>query len=205
MPRKKWTPRSEVNDSILKFREKRKWQIALRRYVLERNKSSAYAPYFGLDIENFRKWIELQFAEKLNWESFSKNWQFDHVIPVTYFDFSDETDLHLCWNFINIMVGRFDAEKNQAKRLDLAAAKRYFVSLYVKTQYSPCFKMVEKINKIEASDIAHTNSLQDFIKDHKNYLETISTFTPYEFEQLNTGSALEEILKQRSFLKQFEQ
>lgn len=204
MPRKKWTPRTEVNDSVLKFREKRRWQIALRRYVLARNKSSSYAPFFGLDIDNFRKWIEIQFDGKLNWENFSENWQFDHVIPVTYFDFSKEEDLKLCWNFINIRVVPLDPEKHLAKRLDLAAAKKYFVTLYVKTQYSPCFKMVEKINQIEASEISHPAELEEFIHQHKTYLETISGFNSYEFEQLNKGANHMDVLKEREFLKQFE-
>ena len=75
MPRKKWTPHEEVTGSVLTFREKRKWQIALRRYVLEKNKSSFYAPYFGLGIETFRKWIEVQFDSETNWENFSESWQ----------------------------------------------------------------------------------------------------------------------------------
>jgi hypothetical protein len=52
MKRKRWTAKTEVDASLLQFREKRKWQIALRRYILERNKSTYYAPFFGLSIEN---------------------------------------------------------------------------------------------------------------------------------------------------------
>ena len=61
MPRKKWSAQTEVTPSLLKLREKRRWQIALRRYVIERNISTFYAPYFGLDVENIRIWFEMQF------------------------------------------------------------------------------------------------------------------------------------------------
>ena len=56
--------------------------------LFERNPCPLYAPYFGLDIENIRKWFEYQFTNELNWENFGKKWQFDHIIPVTYFDHS---------------------------------------------------------------------------------------------------------------------
>src|SRR6188474_3101936 len=101
MERKRWTPKAEITDELLKSREKRKWQVALRRYVLDKNLSPAYAWYFGLSIDQFRNWIEIQFTEGLSWENFGSAWQFDHVIPVAYFDFSLEEDLLLCWNFIN--------------------------------------------------------------------------------------------------------
>src|SRR4051812_18265828 len=86
------------------FNDKRKWQIALRRYVLEQQMTSTYAPFFGLDISNFREWIQLQFINDMSWENFGKTWQLDHIVPVAYFDFQDLTDLKLCWNFLNIRV-----------------------------------------------------------------------------------------------------
>src|SRR5690606_10922137 len=119
MARNRWTPKEELTPELLQFREKRKWQIALRRYVLERNKSSFYAPYFGLDSEKFRNWIERQFDADLNWENFSSAWQFDHVVPLAYFDFSAEEDLRLCWNFTNIRIEKLDAAQKQSFRVDL--------------------------------------------------------------------------------------
>ena len=80
MTRKKWTPKEEVTPELLVSREKRKWQIALRRYVLEGNPSTRYAPYFGLDINTLRNWFELQFVEPMSWENFGTKWQFEHHI-----------------------------------------------------------------------------------------------------------------------------
>ena len=59
------------------FKEKRKWQIALRRYILNGLKCVDYASYFGIDSANFRKWIETHFDEDINWGNFSKVWQFE--------------------------------------------------------------------------------------------------------------------------------
>src|SRR5215216_5552638 len=185
MARKKWTPKTDVTDSLLKFRQKRKWQIALRRYVLEGNKCSFYAPFFGLDIPHFRAWIEVQFDEELSWNNFSISWQFDHIVPVAYFDFEVEEDLKLCWNFINIRVEKILLNKNRGNRIDVIAAKTYFETLYNYTQYSVCRKMIEKINQIELSEIKGSDNLVSFIRDNNAYLETISSFTSYEFDKLN--------------------
>ncbi len=178
MKRKKREAKTEITPALIKFREKRKWQIALRRYILEKNPCSFYAPYFGIDIESFRKWIELQFDKDLGWNNFSKQWQFDHIIPVIYFDFQCEEDLRMCWNFINIRVEKFALNKNRGNRLDVLAAKDFFSELYKKTSYSPSLKLVEKIDRIELSEIASTEKQQDFIMENRDYLDMISKYSP---------------------------
>ena len=203
MGRKKNT-NPEITESLLKFREKRKWQIALRRYVLERNKCSFYAPYFALDIENFRKWIQIQFDEETNWENFSVAWQFDHIVPVNYFDFSIESDLQLCWNFINIRVEKSVLNKNRGNQIEVLAAKSFFEYLYDRTNYDVCRQMVEKITRIEASEIAANENLGSFILDNKELLTHLSTFSSYEYDKLNSGTPLQTVLWEREFLKKFE-
>lgn len=200
MPRKKWTPKEEINDSLLVSREKRKWQIALRRYIIEERWASEYAPYFGLDARTFRSWIELQFDDETNWDNFSKSWQFDHIVPVAYFDLKDELDLRLCWNFINIRVERMVLNRNRGNRIDVLAAKAYFERLYERTHYSFALKMVEKIESIEVSEIKGTEKLEKFILDNERYLRVIADFSSYEFSRLNDGVNLDQIVEDRQFL-----
>ena len=196
MKRKRWTAKTEVTDALLKFREKRKWQIALRRYVLEQKWSASYAPYFGLDILRFRKWIELQFDADMTWDNFSEAWQFDHIIPVAYFDFGSDSDLRLCWNFINIRAAKLDPEAN---RPDVLAAKTYFDTLYTRTSHENCRLMVARINSIEAAQLENTGGLEAFIRENEGYLHTISSFSDYEYLQLNEGVEIDKILAERAF------
>lgn len=203
MARKKWTPQEEVTDSLLKFREKRKWQLAFRRYVLEKQPSTQYAPYFGLGIEQYRKWIELQFTGTLNWDNFATQWQFDHIVPVAYFDYSIEEDLKLCWNFINIRVEPMNLNENKGHRVDVLAVKAYFESLYNKTGYSLCLKMLDKINSVEVSNIVSEPHIENFIIENKSYLESLEILTPAEFNNLNAGMTLEDILLEREILKKY--
>ncbi len=201
MPRKKWLAKTDITPELLKFREKRKWQINLRRYVLTRTPCTEYAPFFGLDIENMRQWFEYQFEKGIGWDNFGKEWQFDHIIPVTYFDFSKEEDLILCWNFTNLRVERLQLNKNRGNRLDVLAAKNYFKELYEKTNYSVCQKLLLKIDEIELSEIVSTEKQQAFIRDHWEYLNMIENYSAFEFELLNSGRSIEEVKKELAFLK----
>lgn len=203
MSRKKWTHSEQVDENLLLVREKRKWQIALRRYVLEQHKCLAYAPYFALDHTRFRNWIALQFDELLSWENFSSHWQFDHVLPVAYFDFSNDNDLRLCWNFTNIRVVKTDKTADDDLGIDLLAAKQYFLALYQASRYPLCAGMVEKIERIESSHSNHYQKLQNFLVDNHIFLKEAKAFSADDFERLNTGTELPVLLAEKEFLKKF--
>jgi hypothetical protein len=203
MTRKKWTPKEDVTELDIRTRDKKKWQLALRRYVLEKQISENYAPYFGLDIESFREWIEIQFTEDLNWESFGSKWQFDHIVPVAYFDFGIEEDLKLCWNFINIRVEKIELNKVRGNRIDVIAVKTYFERLYSKTNYFLCPKMLAKIDEIELSNIVSEPRIEDFINARKDDFEIMYSLTAAEFAQMNRGVPFKDVLLEREIVRKF--
>jgi len=193
----------ETPESLHRKREKRRWQMALRRYVIEKNPSSAYAKYFGLDIEFFREWIEVQFKEDLTWDSFALKWQFDHIVPVAYFDYSNEEDLLLCWNFINIRVERIEHNKIRGNRVDVMAVRTYFEDLYNKTKYSFCTRMLEKIKAIEIANIESNKELENFIIKNQGYFEQLSAFDKNDFNRLNDGVTFKNILAEKEIARKF--
>ena len=195
--RKKWESRSETTPEAIRFREKRKWQIALRRYVVERNPSAFYAPYFGLDIQNLRNWFELQFEPGINWDNFGKKWQLDHIIPVNCFNFLIESDLRLCWNFTNLRVNA----KNQAFALEIVSAKSYFEELYKVSLYLPCKQMLEKIKLMETIKSPAIEKQGDFLLQNKPYIDLIENYSSFEFGLLNEGRDTESIKKEMAFFK----
>ncbi len=203
MARKKWTAQTEVNDSLILFRAKRKWQLSYRRYVIEKAPSEAYAPYFGLDIETLRHWFELQFTEGLNWDNFGNAWQFDHIVPTTYFDYSNEDDLQLCWSFVNIRVEKIELNKSRGNRIDLLAVRPYFKDLYDKTGFSVCLKMLAKIESIEVSNIESRPAIENFIIQNSAHFESMATLTHEEFNRLNKGNTVAELLLEREILRKF--
>jgi hypothetical protein len=203
MARKKTADKVELTPAELKFRAKRKWQIALRRYLLEQSTSSAYAPYFGLDFQNFRKWIGLQFKPGMNWENFGSSWQLDHIVSVNFFDFESDADMRLCWNFINIRAEKIESDKNKQNYLDLLAAKTYFETLYEETGFAAARNMIQKIILIENIEVASTTDQQSFVKENLPYLNIVADFSEYEFSQLNYGVSVKEILLERELLNKY--
>jgi len=204
--RKRWTAKTEITDSLLEFREKRKWQIALRRYVLEQKAgSSSYAPYFGIDIKGFRQWIESQFDETLTWDNFSDSWQFEHILPVNYFSFSDENDLKLCWNFINIRVDKTTDQDSPGRQIkpDLIGARAYFLRLYELTGYAICDSLVNKISEIEAKQLQHIQPAITFLLENSEILQALPSFDVYAYAKLNDGISFKEVMAEQALFKKF--
>jgi len=193
----------ETPESLHRKREKRRWQMALRRYVIEKAPSGAYAKYFGLDIEFFREWIEVQLKDGLTWDNFAIKWQFDHIVPVAYFDYSNEEDLLLCWNFINIRVERVEHNKVRGNRVDVMAVRAYFEDLYNKTGYSFCTRMLDKIKAIEIANIESNKELEEFIVKNQDYFEQIAEFSQDDFNRLNDGVSFKNILAEKEIAKKF--
>ncbi len=204
MPRRKWSAQTDITPTLLKSREKRKWQIALRRYILERNPCNAYAPYFGLDIENLRKWLECQFTADMDWAGFGSKWQFEYIIPIAYFDFNQDLDFKLCWNFVNIRVVSIEKDEGPALKPDLLIARKYFESLFTTTRYPICEALLLKVDQILAHQQLETNPQQAFIQENRAYLDIINTYSNFEFELLNKGRNPDEVKKELDFLKKYE-
>lgn len=181
-----------------KLKEKKKWQIAFRRYVVESQPSVFYAPYFGLDVPHIRNWFECQFSEGIDWSNFGKRWQFEHIVPVSYFDFSLEADLHLCWNFTNLRVGVLE---ESPKRNDLLHARAYYSEIFQSTGLGICRDMLEKIAYFESEGRIETTVQAKFLKEQGDYLNKIEGFDQEGFELLNQGRNAEEAIKELNFFK----
>jgi hypothetical protein len=62
---------------------------------------------------------------------------------------------------------------------------------------------LQKIDRIEISELISTDKQQWFILEKRPFLEEIEKFSPDEFELLNRGYSLEEIKNKTTFLKKF--
>lgn len=198
--KKKWTKVDSETPAIVKLREKRKWQIALRRYVIDQNLSRSYAPYFGLEINKMRLWFESQFPATMGWSDFGKGWQFDHVIPVSFFDFDKDLDLRLCWHFLNLRVGHSDESTN---RFSVNAAMQYFRAIHQASNYDVCLHFLEKLQGLENKLTIHSEKQQAFVLDNHPYLQAIKGFSAFEFELLNSGRMPEEAKREAAIIQKF--
>ncbi len=194
--RKKWTAREASDAADIQSKEKKKWQIALRRYVLDKNPSRYYASFFGVDIETFRNWIEIQFNASLNWENFGKEWQFEHIIPASYFS-NDEQDMKLCWNFTNIIVSSVHIQHPT----DILSSRLYFQKIWEKTGYVRCRQMLDKIDFIESQN--NFNTQLAFLDDQKEPIKLMMHYQEDDFERLNKGETLKDLELEKQILSRF--
>jgi hypothetical protein len=201
MTRKKWTPREEELPGLFTNREKRKWQIALRRYVFLQSPCSFYAPYFGLDAIKLREWIEIQFSKEMNWENFSGQWYFGHVLSPGYFDFTKEDDLKCCWNFLNISA--IPKSIPESEYSGLTQAKQYFLKLQSHSQQDICTAILKKIETAEATAAKQFETRLLFTKKNGDYVKQVSGFDAYQFEQLNNRISAEDIIRERELFGKF--
>lgn len=203
MTRKRWTPQTEITDALLRLREKRKWQLAYRRYVVEQKPSETYGTFFGLDIQMLREWFSLQFSAQISWDNYGKAWQFEHMIPSTYFNFADEHDLKRCWSFINMRVQPLDEDGQPTSSLNLLAARAYFQQLLDRSGLAICTEMLAKIKDIEAEGVKISDSQFSFLTQHKETIDQLQTLDTIEMDKLNRGATLRDLLLEREILKKF--
>lgn len=58
----------------------------------------------GCSIEHLKRHLESQFKEGMTWENYGgkDGWQIDHIVPRSYFNLLDETQLRICFNYKNL-------------------------------------------------------------------------------------------------------
>ncbi len=175
--------------------------MAFRRFVLENAPSEQYAQYFGLCRKDLRKWIEAQFAEGLSWENFGKTWQFEHVIPIAWFNTDSEVELSACWNYLNIRVARINVMGHAS---DLLFAKAYFEKLYQASGFQGCLFYLNKLASILSEhEMSASVALIDFIHSNKTILDAIPSFSSEEYQQYLETESAKSILTEREILKKF--
>lgn len=81
----------------------KKFQIALRRSLFKTNIVKSHIIHNYITQEELIKKMEDHFLPEMNWDNFGKIWEVSHLIPVIYFDHTNESDLKLCWNVKNII------------------------------------------------------------------------------------------------------
>jgi hypothetical protein len=63
-------------------------------------KCEATIELLGCDIQFFKKYIEDQFVEGMDWEN--KNFHIDHIIPCSLFDLTKEENQKICFHYTNL-------------------------------------------------------------------------------------------------------
>jgi hypothetical protein len=79
-------------------------------------KISEIEKLIGISLDDYIKWIEINFTSKMNWDNHGEYWHIDHVIPCEWFDLSSNIeDRIVCSHWSNtrpLEKGRNMSRKN---------------------------------------------------------------------------------------------
>lgn len=87
----------------MKYNEKKRLQIALRRLYCSNTPSKEIVTLLGTDKDGFIDHINRFLLDGMTLENFGTTWGLDHIVPVELFDLTNEEDKLLCYNYNNIM------------------------------------------------------------------------------------------------------
>ena len=119
------------------FRLNNSLRGALYKSLKNYNISKTLENYMGCSLQFFYKWIEFQFDENMSWLNQGRYWHVDHTFPISKFDFTNEQNIYICWNWKNLRP--LEAKENLSKhnKIDMVLYNNQFI----KAKY---FKMIIK-------------------------------------------------------------
>jgi len=82
---------------------KKKLQIALRRYYSTSVKCEEISNYVGINRNEFISYLNKNLLDGMTIENFGSVWSLDHIVPVDLFDLTNQNELKIAYNYLNIM------------------------------------------------------------------------------------------------------
>lgn len=96
-PRKnKWLKTKRCTDPLFKV----SCNLRTRFHTFVKGKTKTFDA-LGVPIDVFRAWIEFQFEPGMSWETYSSEWELDHIIPVSRFDLTYPAQQSICFGWTN--------------------------------------------------------------------------------------------------------
>jgi len=88
-------------DNDINFRISTNLRTRINRAIKNNQKKGKTLNILGCTIDDFKRHIESNFTEGMNWENYGK-WHIDHIIPCDCFDLSKEEAQMFCFHHTNM-------------------------------------------------------------------------------------------------------
>ena len=91
------------NDPIyrLMHNQRKRVSIAFKR-LADGHKSIHTMRLIGCKQSDLKKHIESQFVDGMNWDNYGSEWHVDHIIPISWFDLTNESCQRVAFHFTNM-------------------------------------------------------------------------------------------------------
>ena len=76
-----------IRDSFKKRGLRKRWGIA--------------SEYLGIDVDSYKRYLELQFSKKMSWDNYGTIWEIDHIVPISSFNLLDDHQCKQAFNYTN--------------------------------------------------------------------------------------------------------
>lgn len=74
-------------------------------------------------------WLEANFDDSMTWDNFASYWHIDHVIPVSFFDNTNQEQQRLCFHWSNLRPLRKELNISKSNKIDEAYIRLHFASI----------------------------------------------------------------------------
>ena len=97
----KYDRERRASDSNYKLR--RNVRAAMNSALRDNAKAGHTIELLGCSVEYLRAYLEMHFQSGMSWDNYGNNgWHIDHIIPLSYFDFSDPEQQKRAWRYTNL-------------------------------------------------------------------------------------------------------
>jgi hypothetical protein len=95
--------------------------IRSKYHKMIKGRDTSYREVLGCDFKIFRKWLEFQFNENMNWDNLGSYWQIDHILAINLFDNFDTNELNkrVCFNWTNLQPLFKNENRQKSDKLHL--------------------------------------------------------------------------------------
>lgn len=76
--------------------------LNFRRYLSLDSGAGSLFDYLDMNAFELRPYIESLWQPGMTWENYKSVWVVDHIVPLRYFDPSNEREMKLCWCHHNL-------------------------------------------------------------------------------------------------------
>lgn len=87
--------------------------------VLKSDKDTTFDQYLGCTTANLRTWITYQFTADMKWSNYASEWHIDHVVPIKFFDLTNQADRDACFHWTNLKPLYKEKNMEKSDKIDL--------------------------------------------------------------------------------------
>jgi len=113
-----------LDDKLVKFYNGKRREDVIFRIIdnlarrvarLVKNREYSHMQLIGCKSEELKKYLSERFTDGMTFENYG-NWEVDHIMPISSFNLSNESELKKCFNFTNLQpLWKIDNRKKSNK------------------------------------------------------------------------------------------